>query len=188
MKEEYLHDGPPTRTNFSYGIAKRGMSVHIDAMNKQHGTNYCYLTPCNLYGVHDKFDGRSHFVAALIKKIYEAKRLGEDKIRLFGTGTPLRQFMNAKDFGRIIVSMVDNNINKSFNVATQENISIDTIARIALKSLDCEHMSIEYDSTKPDGQYRKDVDTTKFINLFPDFKFIKLEDGIREVFEKVFLK
>ena len=80
MTEDALHIGPPTPTNFSYGYAKRCLAVHIDACNKQYGTKYQYLTPCNLYGEHDKFGENSHFVAALIKKIHEAKVAGEDKI------------------------------------------------------------------------------------------------------------
>jgi GDP-L-fucose synthase len=186
MTEEMLHTGAPTHTNFSYGYAKRCLAVQIDAYNKQYGTKYQYITPCNLYGVYDKFDERSHFVAALIKKISEAKEKGDKHITLFGSGKPLRQFMNAKDLAKIIVDIIDKDISGNFNVSTTENISIDTISRIALKALDCEYMCIEYDSTKPDGQYRKDVDTSKFIELFPDFKFTSLEDGIREVYQKKF--
>lgn len=186
MTEEMLHIGAPTHTNFSYGYAKRCLAVQIDAYNKQYGTKYQYITPCNLYGVYDKFDERSHFVAALIKKISEAKEKGDKHITLFGSGKPLRQFMNAKDLATIIFDIIDKDISGNFNVSTTENISIDTISRIALKALDCEYMGIEYDSTKPDGQYRKDVDTSKFIELFPDFKFTSLEEGIREVYQKNF--
>lgn len=186
MKEELLHFGPPTETNFSYGISKRSMAVHIEAMNKQYGTKYCYVIPSNLYGVNDKFDERSHFVAALIKKIIDAKEKGENKITLFGTGSPIRQFVNAKDFAHVLTEMVNKNINDNFNFACDNGLSIHEIAKVALKSLNCEHMKIEYDTTKPDGQYRKDVDITKFKSLFPDFKFTTLEDGIKEVYETVF--
>ena len=84
--------------------------------------------------------------------------------------------------------MIDNNINDNFNFAGNDNLTIDEIARIALKALDCEYMDIEYDSTKPDGQYRKDVDITKFKTLFPNFKFTNLEDGIRDVYHNLFIK
>ena len=178
-----LHAGPPTSTNFSYGIAKRGMAVHIDAINKQYNKQYCYITPCNLYGVYDKFDERSHFVAALIKKIYDAKKVNNKKINLYGTGTPLRQFMNARDFAQIIKRMIDEDITESFNVASEDNLSIDAIARIALKACDCEHISLEYDTSKPDGQYRKDVSTERLKSIFPDIKFTNLSKGIKEVFE-----
>lgn len=186
MSEEMLHLGPPTPTNFSYGYAKRALAVQIDAYNKQYGTKYQYLIPCNLYGEHDKYGENSHFVAALIKKIHNAKIAGENKITLFGTGKPLRQFMYSNDLAITIKRCIDEEIYDNFNVATKENISIDEIARIALKACDAEHIEIEYDSTKPDGQYRKDVDVTKFKGIFPEFENTKLEDGIRKVYTNVF--
>jgi GDP-L-fucose synthase len=186
MTEDILHLGPPTPTNFSYGYAKRSLAVQIDAYNKQYGTKYQYLIPCNLYGEHDKYGENSHFVAALIKKIHNAKVAGENKITLFGTGKPLRQFMYSNDLAITIKRCIDEGIYDNFNVATKENISIDEIARIALKACDAEHIEIKYDSTKPDGQYRKDVDVTKFKEIFPEFENTKLEDGIRKVYTTVF--
>ena len=185
MEEYMLHKGPPTPTNFSYGVSKRAMAVHIDAVNKQYNKDYCYVTPCNLYGVYDKFDERSHFVAALVKKIYEANKAGKNKITLFGSGKPLRQFMNARDLAVILNRMVDEDVTYSFNVAGPDNLSIDNIAKIALRACGCEHMSIEYDSSKPDGQYRKDVSTKKLHSIFKNLNFIKLEEGIKEVYNKL---
>ncbi len=185
MSEEMLHLGPPTPTNFSYGYAKRSLAVQIDAYNKQYGTKYQYLTPCNLYGEYDKYGDNSHFVAALIKKIHNAKMSGDDKITLFGTGTPLRQFMHSNDLAVIIKKCLDDNIYDNFNVATEENVSIDEIARIALKACDAEHIGIEYDSTKPDGQYRKDVSIDRLKTLIPDFSAISLYDGIKETYSKI---
>jgi GDP-L-fucose synthase len=183
MTEEMLHKGPPTPTNFSYGYAKRSLAVQIDAYNKQYGTNYNYLTPCNLYGEYDKCGESSHFVAALIKKIIVAKRNNDSKITLFGTGTPLRQFMYAQDLAKIIKHCVENDIVENFNVATLENISIGEIAKIALKACNAEHLEIEYDSTKPDGQFRKDVSIEKMKKIIPDFNFTKLYDGIKQTYE-----
>jgi GDP-L-fucose synthase len=186
MKEDVLHQGPPTKTNFSYGYAKRCLAVQIDAINEQFGTKYCYITPCNLFGIHDKFDERSHFVADLIQKIHNAKINNSSKIVLYGTGTPLRQYMNAKDLAKILKLMIDNDIVDNFNVATDENLTIEEITLIALDALGCKHFKIEYDNTKPDGQYRKDVDNTKFKLLFPDFKFSNLKQSIKEVYEQNF--
>jgi GDP-L-fucose synthase len=182
MAEEMLHLGPPTPTNFSYGYAKRSLAVQIDAYNKQYGTKYQYLTPCNLYGEYDKFGENSHFVAALIKKIHEAKMYGDDKITLFGTGTPLRQFMHSDDLAKVIKRCIDEDVYDSFNVATDENVSIDEIARIALRACDANNLKIEYDSTKPDGQFRKDVSTEKMKQVFPDFKPTKLYHGISSTY------
>lgn len=178
MSEEILHQGPPAITNFSYGYAKRALAVQIDSYNKQYGTKYQYLTPCNLYGEHDKFGENSHFVAALIKKIHQAKSTGEDKITLFGTGTPLRQFMHSDDLARVIKRCIDEDIYDSFNVATEQNVSIDDIARTALRACGADKMRIEYDNTKPDGQFRKDVSVEKMKSIFPDFTPTRLYHGI----------
>ncbi len=178
MTEDMLHQGPPTPTNFSYGYAKRSLAVQIDAYNKQYETKYQYLTPCNLYGEHDKFGENSHFVAALIKKIHEAKTRGDDKITLFGTGTPMRQFMYSDDLAKIIKKCLDEEIYDSFNVASDQNISIDDIARTALRACDANHLKIEYDSTKPDGQFRKDVSTDKMNSIIDGFKPTRLYHGI----------
>jgi len=185
MTEDMLHLGPPTTTNFSYGYAKRSLSVQIDAYNKQYGTNYQYLIPCNLYGEHDKYGENSHFVASLIKKIHNAKMLNQDKITLFGTGKPLRQFMHSNDLAKIIKKCIVDDIYDNFNVATEENISIDEIAKIALKSCNAEHIKIEYDITKPDGQYRKDVSINKLNSIISDFTPISLYDGIKNTYNKI---
>jgi GDP-L-fucose synthase len=184
ITEEMLHLGPPTKTNFSYGYAKRSLAVQIDAYNQQYGTKYQYLTPCNLYGQYDKWGQNSHFVAALIKKIMFAMANGDNRLGLFGTGKPLRQFMHSDDLAWIIKHCIDNDITESFNVATEENLTIDEIARIAIQIIDNGTIGdILYDSTKPDGQYRKDVSIEKMNKLIPEFKAIPLRDGIKQTFE-----
>jgi GDP-L-fucose synthase len=184
MKEEDLHLGPPTRTNFSYGMAKRALAVQIESCNEEYGTEYIYMSPCNLYGESDKDDeNKSHFVTALIKKIYLANLNGDDHIMLYGDGTPLRQFMHASDVAKIIKIVIDEDIKESFNLATKENISINDIAEIALKSTNSQHLKIKYDNTKPNGQMRKDLSIEKFERLVPDYNFINLEDGIKEYYK-----
>jgi len=184
MKEEDLHLGPPTKTNFSYGMAKRALAVQIDSCNEEYGTEYMYMSPCNLYGESDKDDeNKSHFVTALIKKIYLANLNNENHIMLYGDGSPLRQFMHASDMAKIIKIVIEKDIKESFNIATKENISINDIAKIALKATDSEHLEIRYDKTKPNGQMRKDLSIEKFERLIPNYNFINLEDGIREYYK-----
>lgn len=186
MTEEMLHMGPPTPTNFSYGYAKRCLAVQINAYNKQYGTKYQYLTPCNLYGEYDKWGENSHFVAALIKKIIIADRNGEEVVNLFGTGKPLRQFMHSKDLAKVIKYCLDNDIYDSFNVATTENLSIEAIANEALKAIKPKHVKgFTFDPNKPDGQYRKDVSNQKLLSIIPNFKFTPLLNGIKETHEKI---
>lgn len=185
MKEEVMHDGKPTKTNFSYGIAKRAMATQIDAIREQYKLNYCYVIPCNLYGIHDKYNDRSHFIGALLKKIYEANQEGKKEITLFGTGKPLRQILYARDLARVLHKMVTDNNYNSFNIANEDNLSIDEYARIVLNSLGYGDWVIKYDKTKPDGQYRKDVSLEKFRMLFPDFRFTSLEEGVVEVYKHI---
>lgn len=177
MNESILHDGPPAPTNFSYGYAKRCLAVQIEAYNKQYGTQYQYLTPCNLYGEYDKYGENSHFIAALIKKIHYSNGV----VDLFGTGTPLRQFMHSDDLANVIVHCLDNNIYTNMNVATEENLSIREMAEIAAVAMDKE-VQFNFDSTKPDGQFRKDVSIELLSSVYPQWNPLPLSTGIRQVY------
>ena len=180
MKEEDLFNGPPTPTNFSYGFAKRCMAAHIDSYRKQYDKKWSYLIPCNLYGEYDKYEEHhSHFVSALIRKIYEAK----DSIELWGTGKPLRQFMYGGDLARVIKHMIDNDIVGSFNVAPEWVHSINDLAEIGKKACLKDEIVVNYDNDKPDGQYRKDVDSSKLLTVLKDFEFTALEEGIKKVYD-----
>ena len=185
MTEEMLHQGPPTPTNFSYGYAKRCLAVQIEAYNKQYGTKYQYLTPCNLYGENDKFGENSHFIAALVKKIVKMEKEGGNKLELFGSGKPLRQFMHSDDLAWVIKECLEKNIYESFNVATEDNLSIEEMAKIALKSCNLENSKLIFDTTKPDGQYRKDVSIDKLKSLLHEFNPLSLEKGIKKVYDKI---
>jgi len=180
LKEEDLFNGPPPPDNFSYAMSKRCMATHIDSYVKQYKKKWCYLIPCNLYGEHDKYEEHhSHFVSALIKKIYEAT----DTVEIWGTGKPLRQFMHAEDLARIIKYMIDNDIVENFNVAPNYVYSIEEMTKIGMESCGKGDLEIVYDSTKPDGQYRKDVDSSKLISVMEGFEFITLEEGIKRVYD-----
>lgn len=186
ISEDDLHKGPPAFSNLSYGYSKRCAAVQIEAYKYQHKLKYNYLIPCNLYGEHDDFENfeKSHFVTALISKIIEAEKLGKDKITLFGTGNPLRQFLYSGDFARIIQQVSDRDITESFNVAPPDhNYSIDQMAKIVLKALKKNSWKIEYDSKKPDGQFRKDVDSKKMMTHLPEFSFTRFHEGVLKVYK-----
>ncbi len=184
MEESIMHEGPPTPTNFSYGYAKRAMAVQIDACNKQYGTRYSYLIPCNLYGLDDKYGKDSHFIAALIKKIHHAKVNKLPSIELMGDGKPLRQSMFAGDLAEIIKYFIDNEITESVNIAPFDNYSISEIARIALKACEATHLNITYNTKFPSGQHRKDVDNAKLLKIMPDLNLTdSLYDGIKKTYE-----
>ena len=180
MTEQDLFKGPPTKTNFSYGFAKRSLAVQIEAYNTQYNINYSYLIPCNLYSEYDNFENESkmHFVSSLIHKIKNSK----GTIELLGDGTPLRQFMYANDFARVIKEVIDNNITESFNVACPENLSINEMAKIALEEIGYDY-NIKYIHPTLNGQFRKDVSIKKMMLLMPDFKFTPLNEGIKQVYK-----
>ena len=183
VTEEMLHNGPPTPTNFAYGYAKRCLSVQIDAYNKQKKTEYSSLIPCNLYSEHDHFEGdKAHFLSSLIKKIHEAKINKQNHIVLFGSGKPLRQFMYAEDLAKAIIKTINKEDGFNYNICCPENKSILEIAKIALKACDAEYLKIKLDKSKPDGQFRKDASSDKFLNDFPDFKFTSLFEGIQKTY------
>lgn len=185
LKEEYIHKGEPAKSNFGYAIAKRTMCATIDAIRNQYKYQYCYLIPCNLYGEHDNYNPlKSHFVAALIRKIYEAKKNNEEKIVLYGSGRPLRQFLYAADLAKVIREMIMLNRYTDLNVAPDDVLTIDEIAKTALRACEAEDIKIEYDSSMPDGQFRKDCCNKKLKNLMPGLMFTELYDGIRETFNK----
>lgn len=179
LEEFNLFDGPPTPTNFSYAIAKRAMATQIDAYNAQYGTKYSYLIPCNIYGETEEYrDGKSHFIAALIKKVYDAD-YGDRVVRLMGDGSPLRQHLYVGDFARIIKEAIERDLMESFNVAPNENLSIREIAEMLTES---KGLKLEFDPTKPNGQYRKDISNYKFKQMFPDFKFTPLREGLNKCY------
>lgn len=182
MKEEDMFLGPPTKSNFSYGYAKRSLAVQIDAYNKQYNTKYNYLIPCNLYSEYDNFNNESkmHFMTALLKKIKNSDKT----LNLLGTGKPLRQFMYAGDLAKIIKKVINNDITSSFNVAPSENLSINEMANISLKILN-KNLNIKYSKPELDGQFRKDVCNKKLLNYFPNFKFTNFEEGIKKVYSKI---
>lgn len=184
LKEDTLHIGPPTATNFSYGYAKRCLAVQVDCYRKQFGSIYSNIIPCNLYSEYDHFEGdKAHFVTSLIKKIHQAKITNNTAIQLFGTGMPLRQFMYAEDLARAIINYIYEGTYADLNIATNEVYTIKQIAEIALEACDAKHLTINWDKSKPDGQFRKDVSDALFKKHFPNFKYTTLKDGIKKTYD-----
>ena len=180
MTEEDLFKGPPTPTNFNYAFSKRCMVAHVNSYVKQYNKKWCYLIPCNLYGEYDKYEEHhSHLVSALIKKIYES----DGSIEMWGTGKPLRQYMYGGDLARIIKYMIDNDIVGNFNVAPKEVYTVKEIINIGKKACRKDKIVVNYDMTKPDGQYRKDVDSSKLLSVLGNFKFTTLEEGMKKVYD-----
>ena len=185
MTEDLLHAGPPTPTNFGYGYAKRMLGVHLDTIRNSTDRDYFSIIPSNLYSEYDHFDDdtKMHFVTALLKKIKNSK---DGIVPLFGTGTPLRQFIHAEDLAKIIAkcALSDTDIKTNFNVCCDDSPSIREIAVEGLKAAGRD-LELKFDTSKPDGQFRKDCTNAKLRELFPDFKFLSLEQGLKRVYNKL---
>ena len=186
LVEEDLHKDLPNANNFGYGYAKRVLGCHIDIAKKQ-GLNYSYIIPSNLYGEFEHGDvSRKHFVGALLEKIHIAKQQANDSITLFGDGTPLRQFTFAKDIAEILDLIIRDDIQENLNVSTSSNFSIDFMAREALEATDSQDIRIIYDTSKPNGQMRKDIDTAKFKNIFSNYEFTPYIKGIKQTYNTLY--
>lgn len=182
IKENMLHEGKPHDSLMSYAYAKRAHAVQLDNYKITKNFNYNYLIPCNLYGIpRIKHLDRQHFVNDMVMKIHNADK-HSDVIKLFGDGTPLRQFMHARDLAKVIKIYIQTNLNVSMNIAPSENISIREYVRIALESLNLTNLEVVFDTSLPNGQFRKDVCNETFINYFPDFQFTPLNAGVRELY------
>jgi len=178
MIESDIFKGPPPTSNFSYAMAKRVLHTQIGSYNTEYGYKWNWVAPCNLFGEFDNFnDDHSHFIASLLKKIYFA---GAD-ITLFGNGTPLRQFMYAGDLAKVFVSMIKKDITASFNVAPDYNYTIEEMASHVINT--CKPgLQINWDITKPNGQYRKDISNKKLKKYLPRVTFTSFTDGIRQTY------
>lgn len=185
MDESMLFDKSPTPTNFAYGYAKRCAAIQIDSSNKQYNTKYNYIIPCNLYSEYDDTYSQSkmHFITSLLEKIKVVDENNQDTITLFGSGKPLRQFMYAGDLAKIIKIIIDNNIHENFCVAPDDhNYTIDYMAKKILSILDKSYIKIKYDTSKPDGQYRKDVSNKLMKQYIPNFQFSTFELTIPRIY------
>lgn len=186
LKEYCLHHGPPTPTNFGYGMAKRIMGTQIELYREKYNVDYSTVYACNLYSEYDNFDNekKSHFVTALLKKIQNCVDNNEKVLQLLGTGKPLRQFIHAADLADIIVQGLDKEFKTDFNVCDNVVWSIREMAEIALRVLN-KDLILKFDTLKPDGQIRKDACDNKFRMLFPRFKFTSFANGIELVYKNL---
>ena len=178
--EEDFFNGPPTVTNFSYGMSKRHLHTGCIAYRKQYGVNYSTFCPSNLYGPGDHFgEENSHFVASLVHKYTNA--CDNEVIELWGTGTPLRQQLYVDDMCEIIPILLEkHNTDVPLIVAPDENLSINEMANILIKQLD-KNIKIVYNN-QLDGQFRKDGSNLMLKKMINNLKFTKFKKGIMETY------
>lgn len=187
LKEEYLLTGLLEETNDAYAIAKIAGIKMCDAYRDQYGCNFISVMPTNLYGFNDNYDlQNSHVLPALLRKFHEAKENGEQSVTVWGTGTPLREFLHASDMANACVYLMQHYHDKGFvNIGTGKEIAIKDLAFLIKRIVGYEG-EVVFDASKPDGTPRKLTDTTKLNGLGWKHS-IELEDGIRKVYQNKFL-
>jgi GDP-L-fucose synthase len=181
FKEEDLWNGYPEETNAPYGLAKKMMLVQAQSYRAQYGFNAIYLLPVNLYGPGDNFDlNTSHVIPALIRKCVEAKERNEKQIVLWGDGSPTREFLYAEDAAEGIVSASENyDGDEPVNLGTGKEILIRELARMIAEEVGFRG-EIVWDSSKPNGQPRRCLDTSRAERFFGFRAKFDLRQGIRE--------
>jgi GDP-L-fucose synthase len=183
LTEDKIHLGPPHETNYGYGYAKRMAEVQIRAYNEQYGLNYFCVIPCNMYGPNDNYNlEKSHVIPALIHKVYMAK-LNKTDIRVWGSGKSLREFIFSKDVARICENLIVNYDGKKPIIISNPNeVSIQELVLTICDILEFKN-NIIFDSTKPDGQYRKPSDNSYLKSIIGDYQFTDLRSGLEETIE-----
>ena len=182
LKEDYLLTDSLEPTNEWYAIAKITGVKTCQAIRKQFGKDYVSMMPTNLYGTHDNFDLKSsHVLPAMIRKFHEAKENNNANVVLWGSGTPLREFLFVDDLAEAVVFALDNELPEHlYNVGTGTDLTIKDLAKL-IQKVTGHQGEIEWDSSKPDGTPRKLMDISKMHDLGWKHR-VELEDGIRKTY------
>ena len=182
MKEEYLLTGLLEHTNEPYAIAKIAGIKMCDAYRAQYGCNFISVMPTNLYGPNDNYDlQNAHVLPTLIRKFHEAKQNGDPAVTIWGTGTPMREFLHADDLADACCFLMENyNQEGLVNIGTGEDVTITQLA-LLIKEVVGYEGDLIYDASKPDGTPRKLMDVSKLTNLGWKYS-IELKDGLKQVY------
>jgi GDP-L-fucose synthase len=183
IKEEYLMTGPLEETNSAYAIAKITGIEMINSYRKEYGLRWISLMPTNLYGPNDNFNLQdSHVLPALIRKFVEAQAAGQSEVTLWGSGSPLREFLHVDDLASaVLVANEKYDQSVHLNVGTGNDISIKELATL-IATLAGFKGKVSWDSSKPDGTPRKVLDVSR-INSLGWKPTIRLQDGIQNTIQ-----
>ncbi|MEY4731263.1 MAG: hypothetical protein RL681_209 [Candidatus Parcubacteria bacterium] len=184
FREEELWNGYPEETNAPYGLAKKALLTAARAYRKQYGTNAIFLLPVNLYGPGDNFNpASSHVIPALIRKFAEAKQSGAPSVLAWGTGRATREFLYAGDAAEAVVRAAERyDKSEPVNIGAGREISIKNLAELIAKLMDY-NGEIRWDATKPDGQPRRMLDTTRAEKEFGFKAKTDFEKGLKKTTE-----
>jgi len=178
LKEDYLLTGPLEATNEPYAIAKIAGIKLCEAYNQQYGRQYISVMPTNLYGPNDNYDlNNSHVLPALIRKAHEAKLRGDAALVVWGTGTPMREFLYADDLADACVYLMEQGYDGPLvNIGTGTDVTIRELASTVVDVVGFQG-DLTFDATKPDGTPRKLMDVSR-LNGLGWTATVKLRDGI----------
>jgi GDP-L-fucose synthase len=181
FKEENLWEGYPEETNAPYGLAKKMLLVQAQAYREQYGYNAIYLLPVNLYGPRDNFDlETSHVIPALVRKCIESQERGDNEVVLWGDGSPTREFLYAGDAADGILTATEfYNTSEPVNIGSGQEISIKDLAELIAHLTGFEGKLV-WDTTKPNGQPRRALDTGRAAEYFGWRAKTSFEDGLRQ--------
>jgi GDP-L-fucose synthase len=185
LKEESLLTGLLEQTNEPYAISKIAGIKMCESFRRQYGCNFISAMPTNLYGPNDNYDLKnSHVLPALIRKMHEAKIAGASEVEIWGTGSPLREFLHVDDLADACVFLLENYNEELFvNVGYGSDISIKDLAMLVKKVVGFEG-ELRFDTSKPDGTPRKLMDSSR-LRSFGWNPAINLEEGIRRTYQEV---
>lgn len=183
LQEDYLLTGTLEPTNEPYAIAKIAGIKMCEAYRSQYGCNFISAMPTNLYGINDNYHPQnSHVLPALIRRFHEAKIVGSSEVSIWGTGSPLREFLYADDLGEACVFLMQNYDEEQFiNVGVGEDMSIRDLAYL-VREIVGYHGELRFDTSKPDGTPRKLMDVNKLHALGWRHK-TSLREGISLAYE-----
>jgi len=179
FREDDLWEGYPEETNAPYGIAKKSLLVGAQAYRRQYGVNAIYLLPVNLYGPGDNFDlETSHVIPALIRKMTEAREQGDREVVLWGDGSPTREFLFVEDCADgLLLAAERYDDAEPVNLGTGDEIAIRDLAELVAEATGF-HGEVAWDTSKPNGQPRRRLDTSRARERFGFEAHTPLREGI----------
>ena len=183
LTESKIHLGAPHHSNYGYAYAKRMLDVQTRMYREQYGVDYICVVPTNIYGIGDNFNIESgHVIPSLIHKCYLAKKNNIDFV-VWGSGTSLREFIFSEDIGKLTTWALDNyDEEEPIIFTTSQEISIKDAVDIVVEYMNFKG-KVVFDTSLPDGQFRKPADNSKLMSYIPNFRFVSLEEGLRKTME-----
>jgi len=183
LKEEYLLTDSLEPTNEWYALAKISGVKACESIRKQYGKDFVSLMPTNLYGSHDNFDLQtSHVLPAMIRKFHEAKLNENSPVTLWGSGTPMREFLYVDDMAEAVVFALENQLSSNlYNIGTGKDVTIEELAETIQRVIGHQGQII-WDASKPDGTPRKLMDVSKMKAMGWQYS-TELEDGVKNTYQ-----